>query len=561
MRYILFLGFIIISVSISFTQEKSDKKFTKADSLRGMLTELRSSYNVTFYHLDLRIDPGDQTIKGSNTIYFKTVSDFDEMQIDLYKNLNIEKIILDNKLTISFRRVHDAVMVKIPFILQKGSDHSIEVYYYGEPTVASRPPWDGGFTWEKDTQGNPWVVVTCQGDGASLWWPNKDHQSDEPDSMLISITVPPGLQNISNGRLRNTEILDDGWIRFDWFVSYPINNYNVTFNIGNYAHFKDVYVDGDTLTLDYYVMPENLNRAKIHFGQVKGMMECYEHYFGPYPFKRDGYKLVECPHTGMEHQSAVAYGNHYLGGYRGRAPSEAGLKFDFIIIHETAHEWWGNSVTSNDIADMWIHESFGAYTEALYLEYFYGYDESLVYINGKKQGVRNDRPIIGPFNVNHPGSGDMYNKGQLVLNTLRNVINNDSLWFVIIKGLHEDFKYQCIDGTDIFSYINDKTNQDYGYFFEQYLMNSDLPELNVFITKKGKKTTARYKWTADVKEFRMPIKVTTAEETYNFIYPTTETQVLDLGEMDPTKFKIAEDLFYIDFKLGWTYLDPNFPER
>ncbi len=274
----------------------------------------------------------------------------------------------------------------------KGTRHALTVYYSGKPIVARRPPWDGGFTWDHDAQGNPWVVVTCEGTGASLWWPNKDHQSDEPDNMTISVTVPPGSEDISNGRLRRGPCCPDGWIRYDWFVSYPINNYCVTVNVGKYAHFSDVYKGEDgPVTLDYYVLPPNFEKAKKQFQQVKTMMAVYEKYFGKYPFYRDGYKLVECPHTGMEHQSCVAYGNRYLGGYRGRAPSADGLKFDFIIIHESAHEWWGNSVTAKDVADMWIHESFGAYAESLYVEDQFGRAAALKYINGKKS-KRTQRP-------------------------------------------------------------------------------------------------------------------------------------------------------------------------
>jgi aminopeptidase N len=334
--------------------------------------------------------------------------------------------------------------------------------------------------------------------------------------MLMSITVPDSLQDVSNGRLRRVEKLPGGWTRYDWFVSYPINTYNVTVNIGKYAHFSDVYTSGgDRLTLDYYVLPENLEKAKEQFKVVKPMMEAFEKYFGPYPFRRDGYKLVECPHNGMEHQSAVAYGNRYLGGYVGRGTSEVGMKFDFIIVHESAHEWWGNSVTSKDIADMWIHESFGAYAEALFVEHVYGYREALNYINGKKQNVRNDAPIIGVYNVHRRGSGDMYDKGQLVLNTLRSVINNDSLWFDIVKSIAQKFKYQTITAEDVFNLINQKAGQDYSCFFNQYFRGTAIPTLEVFLTKRGESLTARYRWKAEVQDFKMPIKVTVAENGIN----------------------------------------------
>jgi aminopeptidase N len=378
--------------------------------------------------------------------------------------------------------------------------------------------------------------------------------------MLISITVPKGLEDVSNGRLRAVTELPDGWKRYDWFVSYPINNYCATLNIGKFAHFSDTYVNGDTLTLDYYVLPQDLERAKVTFQQVKPMMDAYWKYFGPYPFIRDGYKLIECPHNGMEHQSAVAYGNRFLEGYVGRATSAVGLKFDFIIIHESAHEWWGNSVTSKDIADMWIHESFGAYAEALFVEHMWGYKEALAYINGKKPNVRNTEPIIGIYNVQHEGSGDMYDKGQLVLNTLRSVIDNDSLWFSILRGIQQTFKYQTVTAEDIFGYVNKATGKDYAYFFNQYLKYPKIPELVANVISKGDTTSLMYRWVADVPDFKMPIRVTTSENKFEFIHPTTSWQTMKLGAIRPEDFKIDKDRFYVDFKRICSYLDPRLPD-
>ncbi len=550
--------FLVFASADANSQEQTGNRFTRADSLRGMNGPLRTCYDISYYHLDVKIDPATQSLQGSNKILFTAVDDFEKMQVDLFDNMAIDKIILDDAKPASFTREFNAVFITLPEILQRNSKHSVTIYYSGKPTVARRPPWDGGLTWEKDKDGNPWVVVTCQGTGASLWWPNKDHQADEPDSMLISITVPPGLENISNGRLRGRTTMPDGWTRFDWFVSYPINNYNVTINIGKYAHFSDVYLGGkDTLSLDYYVMPENLEKAKKQFQQVKPMMACFEKYFGKYPFISDGYKLIESPHNGMEHQSAVAYGNGYIGGYRGRAPAAVGLKFDFIIIHETAHEWWGNSVTSKDIADMWIHESFGAYTEAIFVECQYGHDEALKYINGKKSNVLNDRPIIGTYNVHKRGSGDMYDKGQLVLNTLRSVIDNDALWFSIVRGLAETFKYQTITADDVFKFINEKSAKNLSCFYEQYFRTTLVPQLVVRTSKKGNTVTARYRWERVVEDFRMPVKVTIAPNKYEFITPTTEWQTIELKGMNPEDFKVAEDLFYVEVMLGWGYLDPR----
>ncbi|MBI3005886.1 MAG: M1 family metallopeptidase [Ignavibacteriales bacterium] len=526
-----------------------------------MLTPERTCYDVTYEHLKVRIDPSKKFISGSNSITFRATRDFNILQIDLFANMSVDSITFDRTQNLRFERELNTVFVPVPPV-SEGSIHTIDFYYSGSPQEAQNPPWQGGFTWTTDNQENPWVVVTCQGTGASLWWPNKDHQSDEPDSMLISITVPPGLENVSNGKLRSKTIFSDGWTEFDWFVGYPINNYNVTINVGKFAHFSETFRGEEAeFPMDYYVLPENLQKARIQFQQVKPMMKCFEKFFGPYPFPRDGYKLVESPHTGMEHQSAVAYGNLYIQGYRGRASSPVGLKFDFIIIHETAHEWWGNSVTSEDIADMWIHESFGAYAEALYVEYLYGRNESLKYINGKKSNVRNAEPIIGTYNVHKRGSGDMYDKGQLVLNTLRGVIDNDSLWFAIIRGLATTYRGRIVRAEDIFNYINSKTGTDYTYFFEQYLKRTSIPVLQVQISQKGKDIIARYRWVADVAGFNMPVKVTTSRGKFKFIYPTAEWKSTTLSLRNPEEFSVAEDLYYIDVRKSITYLDPQTPEQ
>ena len=532
---------------------------TRAEILKGALTPERTCYDVTSYHLDVRIDPATKSISGSNKITFKTMNDFTRMQVDLWSNLPISKIIFDDGAPATFTRELNAVFVELPETARKDSVHSVTVFYSGTPVVARRPPWDGGISWDHDDDGNPWDVVTCSETGASIWWPNKDHASDKPENVTISITVPPGLDEISNGRLKAKAVQPDGWVRYDWFVSYPIDNYCVTFNIGKYAHFSDEYVsaDGEKLTLDYYVLPKNLEKAKKQFQQVKTMLATYEKYFGKYPFYRDGYKLVECPHTGMEHQSCIAYGNHYLGGYRGRSSSAVGLKFDFIIIHESAHEWWGNSVTMDDIADMWIHESFGAYAESLFVEDQFGHDEAIKYINGKKGNVRNDAPIISQTGRFQKSPVDMYDKGQLVLNTLRSVLNNDTLWFSILRGLQEKYKYSNVSADEVFAFINQKSGRDLSYFFNQYFRHKNIPTLIAQTTKQGDTVTARVRWEADVDDFRMPIKVTTAPGKYEFITPTTDWQTIKLSGIAPEDFKVADDLFYVNTRLRWSYLDPN----
>jgi aminopeptidase N len=559
------LGFLFVApfLSIEAAQEPGAPP-TRAEILKGALTPERACYDVRSYSLDVRIDPATKSLSGSNKITFKTIDDFTTMQVDLWSNLPISKITFDDGKEAQFTREMNAVFVQLPEAARKDSVHSITVFYSGTPVVAARPPWEGGVSWEHDDEGNPWVVVTCQETGASIWWPNKEHVSDKPDTVSISITVPPGLDEISNGRLRGRTVLADGWVRYDWFVSSPINNYSVTFNIGKYAHFSDEYInaDGEMLTMEYYVLPKNLRRAREQFKQAKTMMAAFEKYFGKYPFYRDGYKLVECPHTGMEHQSCVAYGNHYLGGYRGRASSAVGLKFDFIIIHESAHEWWGNSVTMKDMADMWIHESFGAYAESLFVEDQYGHEEALKYINAKKGNVRNERPIIGKYGRYQEPPGDMYDKGQLILNTLRSVLDDDASWVSILRGLQEKFRWRNASADDVFVVINEKAGRDLSYFFDQYFRHANIPTLAVTVVKEGDSVTARYRWEADVKEFRMPIKVTTGPGKYEFITPTTtDWQTKTLSGLAPEDFKVADDLFYVNTRARVSYLDPRRSER
>jgi aminopeptidase N len=526
--------------------------FTRADSLRGYLFPERRCYDVKFYDLDLSVDPKTQTIAGSNRIVFSVVHDFDSMQVDLTDKLKVEKITDLRGKKLPYSRELNAVFVRFPQKMRKGTVSSIRVYYSGAPKVSTNPPWDDGFVWKKDTTGNYWTGVACQGDGASVWWPNKDHQSDEPDSMRISVAVPPGYTDVSNGRLRSIEKLDDGWSKYTWFVSYPINNYCATVNIGKYVHIHDGYVrgPGDTLDLDYYVLPVNEEIAKEHFKQVKPMMQCYEKLFGRYPFERDGYKLIQTPYLGMEHQSAVSYGNRYLNGYLGRSRSDPGMKFDYIIIHETAHEWWGNSITTNDIADLWVHEGFATYTEGLYLECIYNYQTSAEYLNAGKKNIGNKNPIVGPYGVNKSGS-DVYLKAALALNTLRSVIDNDKLWFEILYGIQQTFKYKTVDGTDIIKFIENKSGMgsELDYFFDQYFYYANLPELDIELKPVSDSYEMRYKWTADVRDFRMSVSVTTSPGEFTRIFPTTQWQAMTV-HVSPEEFKVDEDRYFVNVKMN-----------
>ena len=542
-------SFIFLFLSFFLVGSICSQNFSRKDSLRGNLTSLRTCYDVVFYDLFLNIDENSKSLVGSsNSIHFQAKENFNKIQIDLAQNMQINKIeFLDEDLI--FERDFDAVYIYFPMQIKKNEFHKIKVYYEGQPKIAINPPWDGGFSWKQDENNNPWISVSCQGTGASTWWPCKDHQSDEPDSMQITGVVRSSLQFISNGNLRNqkeyfSEVLNSNIIESSWFVSYPINNYNVTLYIGDYIHFSDIYVKNkDTLMLDYFVLKNNLIKAKNHFKQVKPMLKCFENYFGKYPYWNDGYALVEAPYLGMEHQSAIAYGNNYLAGYRGNISYIDSLKFDFIILHETGHEWWGNSITTNDIADMWVHEGFCTYAEVLYVECMYGYDKMLSYVNNQKKHVKNDRPIIGKYNLNFKGSSDMYSKGSLMLHTLRNVINNDSSWFKLIKNISIDFRDKNIDGSEIIQYINDRTELDLTKFFSQYLNHRQIPTFEYKLQKHGAHYTLLYKWKA-IDGFNMPIKINYGTKN-KILSPTSLWQELDLGFFDIETFNVRDDLFFI----------------
>lgn len=505
-KHLLLLALLTIANSGFSQLLQENKNFTHADSLRGNLTLLRSSYDINYYQLDVKVDIDNKFISGSNVFKFTATRDLDKLQFDLFENLSISKIIYHGA-DLPYKRDANAVFVNFPATIKKGSKEEFTVLYSGNPTIAKNAPWDGGFIFTKDKSGKPWVSVATQGFGASSWWPTKDHQSDEVDSMLISISVPPGLMDISNGRLRSTEKLADGYTRYNWVVSYPINNYSVALNIGDYKHFSDeLNGKNGKLTLDYYVLPENLEKAKTHFADdVKPMINCFEDWFGPYPFYRDGYKLIDAPFLGMEHQSAVAYGNKYLKGYLGRDLSGTGLGlgWDFIIVHESGHEWFGNNITSKDIADMWIHEGFTTYSEGLFVECSQGKEAGIKYIAGLRRTIRNDRPIIGDYNVNSEGSGDMYSKGANMLQTIRALLNNDQKWKEILRGLNAEFGLKTVTTGTIEGYLIKHTGLDLKPVFDQYLRTTKIPVLSYKISHNK----LSFRWTNTVKGFNMPVLV------------------------------------------------------
>lgn len=542
-KKLFLLAVLIVFVSPAQAQLLQPKtEFTRADTLRGSITPQRAWWDVTFYDLHLTIHPGDSAINGYNHITYRVIDSPRKMQIDLQQPLQVDRIAQDEN-SLNYRRDGNAFFIEMPDELQKDSLYTISVYYQGKPVVAKRPPWDGGFIWAQDSLGNPWIATANQGLGASVWWPNKDHQSDEPDSMDISITVPKPLVNVSNGRLKKKKGHQD-MTTYTWHVSNPINNYNVAVNTGDYVNFTDTF-EGEkgTLDLSYWVLEQDLEKAKEQFRQVKPMLRCFEEWFGPYPFYEDSFKLVQTPHLGMEHQSAVAYGNEFQNGYKGTDLSGTGwgLKWDFIIIHEAGHEWWGNSITTEDIADMWVHEGFTNYSEGLYTECRYGKEAGAEYIHGLRTRIQNKAPITGIYGLNHEGSGDMYYKGSNMLHMIRQIVDDDSLWKSILRGLQQTFRHQTVTSAQVERYIIEQSGKDLDDMFDQYLHYANLPAFQYYI----KNDTLYYRWQADIPHFNMPLKVKLNQNGYSFIYPASDRWKRTPLELDDkAAFKIDPD-FYV----------------
>jgi len=513
------------------------RTYTRADVLRGAYGPYRANNDLLSYDLTVRVDPEKMFISGKNTIRFRMLKDDSRIQLDLFANLDVDKI-LQGTTPLKYEREFNAVFVDFPRPLRKNSVYSIDFYYSGHPAETGR---FGGLAFRKDPSGHPWINTACQGLGASVWWPNKDQQRDEVENMRLSVEVPNSLVDVSNGRFVGKTDLGDGYTRYDWSIHYPINNYCVSLNIGNYVHFADRLND---MTLDFYCLPEDLEKAKRQFPQAKTMLQCYQKYFGEYPFKKDGYKLIEVPYSGMEHQSAVTYGNHFANGYLERDWTGVGisLKFDFIIIHESSHEWFGNSVTAADSSDEWIHEGWGTYAEAVYVEYMFGHDDALKYLNGYKTKVRNREPIIAREGVNAQPPQDMYFKGALFLNTLRGVIDNDARWWKLVRDFYGQFKYRNIMTDDVVKFFNRKTGQNLTPIFDQYLRHTELPTLELqFRESDG---SIAYRWKADEKGFAMPVKVG-KRGNWLLIQPTTEWKTMKSG-IRKDDFEVATDLYYIN---------------
>ncbi|HET6586926.1 MAG TPA: M1 family metallopeptidase [Oleiagrimonas sp.] len=515
---------------------KTDKatQVSRARMLQGAYGPYRANNDLLYYHLTLRVDPVAKTIRGDNLIRFRMLKDGRRIQIDLQHPLQVDKIVFEGK-PLAYRRDAGAVFIDFPHMLTRGKVYTIDFHYSGEPRHHGR---FGDFTFGADPNGKPWIFTACETDGSSTWWPSKDQWRDEPQGgMDISVSVPDGLMDVSNGKFMGKVDQGDGYTQWNWKVHYPINSYDVALNIAHYTHFSDA--DGN-----YYVLPQDLAKAKKQFAQVKEMMKAYDHYFGPYPFAKDGYKLVQVPYAGMEHQSAVAYGNGFENGYYGKDWTGVGIskRFDFIIIHETGHEWFGNAVTAADRADMWIQEGFTTYMEGLYVEYRWGKQAAITYLNGLKPKVRNERPIIAEHGVAAVPPEDQYFKGALMLNTLRNVIDDDARWWALLRGFYQHFKYQTIDTDQVVAYFNKHSGKNLTPIFNQYLRHAKIPTLQLLFGESPGQVM--YKWKAAEPDFAMPIRVGQPGH-WQIIHPTTHWQWMHTS-LDKNQFQVAKKLYYIN---------------
>ncbi|MFL5762381.1 MAG: M1 family metallopeptidase [Bacteroidia bacterium] len=494
-------------------------KETRAIALWAKDSRFRSCFDVTHYKLEVNVDPQKKYLKGNVIITATAQSDFDTLQLDLYKNMKINSIGSLNT-PLNYKREEGAIFIKMPSTVKKGERFDISVQFEGRPVIARKPPWDGGFVWKKDKKGNPWIGVACETEGSSLWWPSKDIMNDEADSTDVIITVPKGLMAVSNGQLKDTTALGNE-TAYHWHISYPINNYNITLYVGDLKLLHDTYtsVTGKVVDLNHYVLPDNYEKAKTHFQQLKKYLAFYELMFGPYPWQNDGFKLVESPYEGMEHQSAIAYGNGYKNDYSGM--------FDYIILHETAHEWWGNSVTAADLADAWIHEGFASYCEALYVESIMGKEEYTNYMWQQRITIMNKRPVVRQRGIRYFDyhDEDVYSKGSWVLHTLRTVIDDDPLFFDILKSFRMENNQKEILSEAFIDFVNKKTGKDYNWFFKQYLFRREAPILE-FCRKNNR---LYYKWTCTDDDFVMPVKIRTNGKTIT-LEPTTKVQSIGLDD-------------------------------
>jgi aminopeptidase N len=549
-KALILIGVTIVLLNAAACGQSAPEKrvFTQQDTLRGSLNPQRTWWDVQKYTIWVKPNYTNQLIEGKTDISLNVLKEDSLMQIDLQEPLLIDSVRLFSSslpgANLSYRRNGNAWLLKTP-VLRKGQNALLSIYYHGRPRKATRPPWDGGWIWEKDAKGYPWMSVSCQHLGASVWYPCKDHQSDEPDSgAVLRITIPDELTGVGNGRLKDTIHHPNGTTTWTWEIKNPINNYNIIPYIGNYSGFTETY-KGEKGPLDcrYWVLDYNLPKAKKQFTQAASMLQCFEHWFGPYPFYEDGYQLIESPHLGMEHQSAIAYGNGYTNGYLGTDLSGTGwgLKWDFIIVHESGHEWFANSITTNDIADMWVHEGFTNYSETLYTQCLFGKEAGNDYVIGTRKRIQNDIPVIGPYGVNAEGSGDMYYKGGNLLHTLRQVINDDEKFRQILRGLNSTFYHQTVTTQQVENYINRQAGIDFSKVFDQYLRTTQIPVLQYRITKNK----LSYRWVNCVKGFNLAIKI--KWKTEQWIQPTEQWQSRLLPGITHQLFSVDRN-FYIKVK-------------
>jgi aminopeptidase N len=540
--FALLATFALCAATTALAQGRDTTTYTRADTLRGSNGPDRAWWDAAFYDLHVRVNPADSSIRGYNGITYRVLRPAQVMQIDLQVPLVVDSMVQDGR-TLEYRRDGNAFFVTLRARQRTGEVRTVGVYYHGRPRPAVRPPWDGGFSWSTDSLGHRWVATTDEGLGASVWWPLKDYLGDEPDSQRIAITVPDPMVDVSNGRLRSTTHNGDGTTTYAWFVEDPINSYDVVVNAGDYAHYADT-LDGEAgkLTLDFWPLAYHLDAAKRQWRQVAPVLHCYEHWFGPYPWYRDGYKLIEAPHLGMEHQSAVAYGNHFENGYLGRDLSRTGLglEWDFIIVHESAHEWFGNNISAADHADMWIHESFANYAEGLYTECRLGRTAGAAYTIGTRVGIRNDRPIIPAYGVNATGSGDMYPKGGNMLHTIRQIVDDDARWRDILRGLNHTFWHQTVSARQVEDYMSREAGVDLSRVFEQYLTTTMVPEFDY----KVENGTLSYRWANVVPGFAMPVRVQIPGLGTQRLHPTEAWQTLAAPDPEAAQLEVDEN-FYV----------------
>lgn len=478
--------------------------YTRADTLRGALRFERTCFDVSFYDLNIRIIPAGKKIIGNNTVYFTVVEPTRRIQLDLFDNLKISRISMGNT-TLNWQRQFNAIFIDFPRELKKGESHSIRIDYQGKPLNAPNPPWDGGFVWKRDIKGNHWIGVACEHLGASCWWPNKDHLSDKPDSMQLHFEIPAEYKAVSNGDLRSVSRLNKKFSRYTWFVDYPINNYNATFYIGKYVGFSDTLIQGnDTLKLDYNVLEYNLDVARRHFQQVKEVIGFYNKAFGFFPFPGDGFGLVESPYEGMEHQTAIAYGHGYTDN---TAQDYRNKIYDYIIVHEAAHEWWGNSVTAADMADVWIHEGFATYAEYMFLEDRLGNDEYMYHLLSKP--IFNVWPMVQNRGVNEDAlaGNDVYNKGAMLLHCLRCIVNNDSLFFNMIRDFCIRYKYSAVHSDDFIQFASQASGKNLSAFFAKFLYDTGIPVLEYRLATEHDGILLEYRWVEVETGFSMPFAI------------------------------------------------------